>query len=448
MKKILAIALAAAMILSLAACGGSSAATADSAAPAAEEKAADTAESSDGGVTINFLMVQENYTESLQASIARWEEKTGNKVNIIMTNDATTQVANQIMAGDTLDLFRGEGTRYAETQWPIDYFYDLSNEEWVSRLTDSAKNSITWTDGTIRGIPISSAAAMGVVYRKSIFEEAGITSEPSTWDEFIAACDAIKNNTDAYPVHMSAENDNTWCAYHMMHILFSNLYNDLGLEETKKVFKQIDANEVKWSDLDTYKKSLEYMCELRDKEYINDDFISCTFDTEVERLGTGACAMVACGDYIVEPLLASYPEVEDDLGFFPLPYEDTQGSMPLCTYPGIHVASNAPHLEEALDFVAYFCSQENQEIFNVDCPGYNMFSDVPTTGNFIYEANAKYSDLIFTEVDEAAVYAWPDDTARKCTQEMLLGDITPEEFLQAMDDEAEIQCKSLGMEGW
>ncbi len=436
-------------VLLLGACGGSAQKAEEPKEEAAEEAAEETAEeaSSEGGVTINFLMANENFTESLQASIARWEEKTGNKVNIIMTTDPTTAVSTQIMAGE-LDLFRGEGTRYAETQWPTDYFYDLSDREWVGRLTESAKNSITWTDGTVRGIPISSAAAMGILYRKSIFEQAGITSEPANWDEFIAACDAIKNNTDAYPIHMSAEANSEWCAYHMTHTLFSNLYNSRGIEETKKLFKQIDAHEVLWSEIPEYKQSLEYMCQLRDAGYFNDDFISCSFDTEIERLGTGACAMVCCGDYIYEPLLASYPDIEDDLGFFPMPYGDTQGSMPLCTYPGIHVAYNAPHLDAALDFVDYFCSKENQDIFNQDCQGYNMFSDVEPTGNIFYQVMGEHGDIVFTEVDEAGVYAWPDDMVRKSTQEMLQGIITPDEFLQNMDNEAAVQMKALEKEGW
>ena len=35
-----------------------------------------------GGTTINFLCVNENYTQAMKDCIARWEAKTGNKVAV------------------------------------------------------------------------------------------------------------------------------------------------------------------------------------------------------------------------------------------------------------------------------------------------------------------------------------------------------------------------------
>ena len=59
----------------------------------------------------------------------------------------------------------------------------------------------SWSyDGTCYGIP-STAAAQGVLYNKRIFEEAGVTELPKTPDEFIAALQAVKDNTDAIPLY-------------------------------------------------------------------------------------------------------------------------------------------------------------------------------------------------------------------------------------------------------
>lgn len=437
--------------MTLTACGGATTNAYDissnTSSPSGSSGESPNSETIPGGVTLNFIMKNENYTQALQNTIQRWERKSGNKINIIMTTDPTTAVSTQIMSGD-VDLFRGEGTRYAETQWPTDYFYDMSNEEWVRRLTDAAKRSITWTDGTIRGIPISSAEYCGVLYRRSIFEQAGIKEVPTTWDDFLDDCQKIKDNTDAYPVHWSSESGSEFCAYHMTQALFSNVYISRGLEATEQLFKDIDAHKVKWSNINEYKEALEQMCELRDKGYTNDDAISCSFDTEVERIGSGAAAMTVCGNYIMDPLLQAYPDIEDDLGYFSMPFGDTSGSLPLCTYPGIHIAYNSSHLEAAIDFINYFCSKENQEIYNEETPGYNMFNDVETSGNFLYQYVAENEDRVFTEVDEAGVYAWPDDTVRRCTQEMIEGSITPVDFLSAMDDESEVQMKALEKEGW
>lgn len=55
-------------------------------------------------------------------------------------------------------------------------------------------------NGLVYGIP-STGNANGVVYNKAVFEKAGITELPKTPDEFIAALQKIKDNTDAIPLY-------------------------------------------------------------------------------------------------------------------------------------------------------------------------------------------------------------------------------------------------------
>ena len=62
-------------------------------------------------------------------------------------------------------------------------------------------NSATWAalttaDGQIVGLP-QNVAPMTFFYRSDLFEEAGITSPPETWDEFLAAGATLKESTGA-----------------------------------------------------------------------------------------------------------------------------------------------------------------------------------------------------------------------------------------------------------
>ena len=54
--------------------------------------------------------------------------------------------------------------------------------------------------GVVYGIP-STGNAQGIVYNKAVFEAAGVTEIPKTPDEFIAALQKIKDNTDAIPLY-------------------------------------------------------------------------------------------------------------------------------------------------------------------------------------------------------------------------------------------------------
>jgi len=78
------------------------------------------------------------------------------------------------------------------------YFVPLGSLETLDGLYNFMSS---WSyDGVCYGIP-STAAAQGALYNKRIFKEAGVTELPKTPDEFIAALQAVKDNTDAIPLY-------------------------------------------------------------------------------------------------------------------------------------------------------------------------------------------------------------------------------------------------------
>ena len=100
--------------------------------------------------------------------------------------------------------------RVGNTDWTImgiptvdkdelpNYFVPLGD---LATLDSEYSFMSAWSvDGVCYGIP-STAAAQGVLYNKAVFEAAGITELPKTPDEFIAALQAVKDNTDAIPLY-------------------------------------------------------------------------------------------------------------------------------------------------------------------------------------------------------------------------------------------------------
>lgn len=55
-------------------------------------------------------------------------------------------------------------------------------------------------DDQVYGIPVT-GNAQGIVYNKAVFEEAGITELPTTPEDFLAAMQMIKDNTEAVPYY-------------------------------------------------------------------------------------------------------------------------------------------------------------------------------------------------------------------------------------------------------
>lgn len=230
LKKVLAVTLAAAMTLSLAACGGDSAETAP-AAPATDEAPADSsdetpaasaadeeapaAEDEASGVpSYSQVNVGEDYT-NLTATIKWLHHKTDraedgtidrmisdfNAVypNITVEAEAITDYAEDALLrlstgdwGDIMFIPAVDKSELSNYFMPIDTLENLSNEINFANIWEFGGQSY--------GVPYM-ANAQGVLYNKAVFEAAGITTLPKTPDEFIAALQAIKDNTDAIPLY-------------------------------------------------------------------------------------------------------------------------------------------------------------------------------------------------------------------------------------------------------
>lgn len=234
LKKVLALALAAAMTLSLAACGGNNADTStpaddtqaetpadDSADDAEAEAPVDNADDSadaeapaEGVPGYLDIKLGEDYTD-LTATIKflhcrtdREEDGTMaalleefNKVypNITVETEGVTDYAEDA-------LLRLSAGNWGDVMWipAIDtkelssFFMPLGSLEDMSKELNFVN---AWSyDGICYGIPVW-GNAQGVVYNKAVFEAAGVTELPTTPDEFIAALQAVKDNTDAIPLY-------------------------------------------------------------------------------------------------------------------------------------------------------------------------------------------------------------------------------------------------------
>ena len=229
-KKAMALGMAAVMTMSLATCGSSETAETKTEAKtdAAETKtdattdattetktdAAENADAASGELTYASIKLGEDYTD-LTTTIKFMHHKTDREQDGTMAN--LIAEFNKVYPNITVET---EGiTDYAETallklptgDWgdimfipTVDakdlptYFLPYGTVEEMSQYVNFADN---WkNDGNCYGIGYM-GNAQGLLYNKAVFEAAGVTELPKTPDEFIAALQAIKDNTDAIPLY-------------------------------------------------------------------------------------------------------------------------------------------------------------------------------------------------------------------------------------------------------
>lgn len=78
------------------------------------------------------------------------------------------------------------------------YFQPFDSVDTLSKEVNFVNNWLY--DGTAYGVAYM-GNAQGIVYNKRIFEEAGVTELPKTAEDFMAALQAVKDNTDAIPLY-------------------------------------------------------------------------------------------------------------------------------------------------------------------------------------------------------------------------------------------------------
>lgn len=228
LRKVLALTLAAAMTLSLTACGGSDEGGAEAPAtetPAADDgAAAETPAADDGdeaaapaassGVTYASINLGEDYKD-LTTTIKFIHHKTDREEdgtisdliakfnelypNIMVETEGITDYQEdallRLSAGDWGDVMFIPAVDKAELST---YFIPFGTVEEMSEYVNFADE---WMyDNMCYGIGFM-GNAQGILYNKKVFADAGITELPKTPDEFIAALQAIKDNTDAIPLY-------------------------------------------------------------------------------------------------------------------------------------------------------------------------------------------------------------------------------------------------------
>jgi multiple sugar transport system substrate-binding protein len=153
----------------------------------------------------------------------------------------------------------------------------------------------------------------GFFYRKDLFEKAGISSEPRTWDEFLADCKKLKAAGIA-PIAVPAKDSWTLAAW----------FDYLDLRINGYAFhEQLMAGDVAYTDPRVRKVYAAWKTLIDDKYFV-DNALSYDVDSVSPLLVNGQAAMMLMGTFFA----AGLPEAtRDKMGYFRFPVIDSAVPM-------------------------------------------------------------------------------------------------------------------------
>lgn len=375
MQKILCMLLALAMLLSFAACAAKEAApnttdtpAADAADAKTETKAEDTpAEQPAAELPELTLMLQtSDESNGLLAAVDyvnAHAEEIGAKLILekVPDGDQGEQVIQVRYAGgeDVPDILYFQPVSYTNSRLSVaDNFVDLTANDYSYLYSDSYLRTPGYLlDGKLYNLPIATGGGMYMFYNKDVLAASGITEVPTTWDAFLADCEAIKANGIS-PVYYSGVD--TWT---LQFFALMGWYSDYAPEDAQAFADTMSTNQKHWSDMNGFIDSIGKIKELVDLGYVQETYLSDTYQQAQQALLDGTCAFYAQGDWVVGELeKIDADKTASSIGAFLIPLADHL-YCGVGVNKGFYVSKNGKNPELAQKVMEALVSPEAQQAY-------------------------------------------------------------------------------------
>ena len=230
---------------------------------------------------------------------------------------------------------------------------------WKDTVNPGAM-SIYQYNGAQYGIPWD-MGMIGFWYNKDLFQKAGITTPPATWDEYLAAIPKLKA---AGVAPLAIAGKDKWPSMHLWTYL---VLRSGGGEALAKMIQTGDWN------TDACINAGKAVEALNALDPYQKGYASADYNDEAAAVGNGKAAMELMGQWapsVQKDQSANKKGLGDKLGWFAFPA--LTGGAGAATDGvgggnGIAVGKNAP--PEAVDFLKFFMDKSNQDKLNTDNVG-------------------------------------------------------------------------------
>ncbi|MBR6596211.1 MAG: carbohydrate ABC transporter substrate-binding protein [Oscillospiraceae bacterium] len=371
MKKIIALLLAMAMVLSLAACGAKTEAPAETQAQAAAPAETQAAEAPAEAVTIKVAAIETAYGSQVWADVAAaFEAETGIKVELTTDKNLEDVLTGPMQNGefpDVVHLATGRPAGLTEQLVKANALYPLTNTLSLTIPGETVKVSEKiaggFTDNNIvapYGDGVTYMAPMfyspcGLFYNAKLFEEKG-WEVPTTWDEMWALGETAKAEGIALFTYPTTGYFDTFIPTLIASVGGAELWEAVSNYE-EGIWDTAEGQKV----LDVIAKLVTYVhpntpAQANGQDYMKNQNMIVNNQAIFMPNGTWVSAELA--DAI------SIAENEFALGMTALPgFGGGVAPYAYCWFEQAWIPAGAEHIAEAEQFVAFLYSAKAAEIF-------------------------------------------------------------------------------------
>ncbi len=443
-KKLISGLLCATMASALfAGCGGSSETGSDASGESG---------SSAAGGTITIMASQDWIEDSEQELGAKFEEETGIHVDyqILPADQYQDVLLTRLNSGEGPDIFMAQSGFAIDTTYKVqENAVDLSNEPWMSTYSSFSAEQ-TSVDGKNYGMTYyDTTTDYYMIYNKKIMEAAGVTSVPTTFAEFEDACQKVLD-TGVTPIYEPVAD-----GWHQTMLWTANA--QVMDKEDPGIIDKLNNNETTFAENETMLTALTQLNDLAQKGYFGDNYLSDEFANAEGYLASGEYCMCFLKPGAITSIVANENNAgytEDDFGIMLLPICDNQYLNVHPTGPSKFIYSGSANIDAAKQYLEYISSKDSiQYVIDNATDVENLPFDAgqtpeysATTEEFLGSFDDATSGMVLQDVCKYYNEQWMDISANIAS--MFIGDMTPQEVLEAIDEGRAQLAEAAGDANW
>ena len=382
-------------------------------------------------VTLTFGSHQSGLPTSgiVQDLAKEFESETGIKIDFQISPDAQWRdlLKVKLDSGEATDIFCADADplNLVTRVNPEKYCFDLSNEEWISRIDENVLPSISHND-KVYGITFPGKKMYFYVYNKEIFEKLNL-QPPTNYEEFKNVCQVILDSGTT-PIFEATQN-----GWHQVLPLFET--GAMYQEKHPDLYEKLNNNEMDLNDIPELLTIIQQLNECAELGYFGTDFLSNSVENAKEAIATEKAAMFISESAWRNEVKADFPDFDTEkLGIFIQPWGDSQSIGVNPASNAYFINSNSQYVDEARQFFDFLAKPENLQRRLDGQPGLSevCWPEIPSRYS---EEDQKYIDshnkgMVMQAGVKYIDSQWMD--VGKDLEAMYTGSLTPEGVLETI----------------
>ncbi|MGG3943584.1 ABC transporter substrate-binding protein [Peribacillus psychrosaccharolyticus] len=207
-------------------------------------------------------------------------------------------------------------------------------------------------DGKVYGIPIA-ITYTGIVYNKKVFESAGVSEIPKTFEQFTEVLQKVKDSTKAVPLY-------TNYAAGWPLTQWEGAVTTVAGDPDYYNIKMINEDDPFGKGKPHY-EMYKLMYDVAEKGLIEKDPLTTDWETSKAMMGRGEIATMVLGSWAIEQI-KSQADNPDDIGYMPFPTHADKVIFPLGADFQIGINKNSDSKEAAEAWVDWFINESNYSV--------------------------------------------------------------------------------------